>query len=904
MFFFLGPYHPHNADASFWETALSMALCSQLAYQPAGVVVHIARNKLSLDTCDFIEAGDTQCVVAASSDAIVVAFRGTESLADWIADLKLFGTSRSYGTVHSGFCTAFELVRDAVRRRIEQLASSDRKLLLTGHSLGGALAVVAAADMWTDFPADAIYTFGQPRVGKGDFAAFGNQRFSSRFYRFVNDDDVVTRVPPGFQHFGTLFHFDENGQLRNQMTESVAADTESPALTEQQFRELQRSIEETREVARETKTSDAEAEAAVSATVEGLFPSFSDHRLDRYIAIIRRFTVGPTEMRVDRTLEISRELRAADSATEAVRSSFSGNHSREGTPVLLRLRSVDWEPPAGLRIQSRVGVFVTARADDKHLARLKADPHVLSIEASRDAGVHDCGVSMPFVRVPEVHLPPTGEQGERGDKAIVGLIDSGIDVLHEAFLDAGGQTRILAIWNQREACSPVSTPRGVDPRTFSQEYGRYYGSDEIRTIVERGRQGHNASISAVLRDPNQDPLGNPQPGHGTHVASIAAGRAVGTFAGGVAPDAKLIVVIPNMVTSPGSPPSLGYSNSHIDAIVFLRSAALKEALPMVINVSLGMNAGAHDGLSNLEATFDALTDKGKIPGFVIVKSAGNEGGSGGHAEVQAVASVKTISWDSANRFRRQDYIEVWYDEWQDLEFALLDPQGNRSPTVSVAAPVANAALGGNVCMLALRFPHPDNGHHLLQITIIPDSTAIQAGKWTLEIVGTSVAGARPMIHAWVERDQSRSVRFLTGDCNAMTISVPGTAEHVITVGACGSSLPIRVPAFSSQGLTRDGRPKPDLCAPGEMVVAAASNSADSQAVVAMPGTSMAAPHVAGAIALALSLREKSGKPQLNANQLKAALKRTTKGANGIHDREFGFGALDVATFIQHVKQLP
>jgi endonuclease G len=552
-----------------------------------------------------------------------------------------------------------------------------------------------------------------------------------------------------------------------------------------------------------------------------------------------------------------------------------------------------------LKVQSRVGVFATARARDDQISELRRDPNVVSIEASRDAGVPDCSVSMPFVGVPQVHTPPSGQAGELGDRAIVGVIDSGIDVLHGAFWDAGDPpaSRIVGIWNQRDSGGP--SPRSVNPSAFTQDYGTYYGPAEIGRML-RGE----LAVPAMLRDPDRDALGNPLPGHGTHVASIAAGRRVGDFAGGVAPQSKLLVVIPNMVTDPRSPPSLGYSNSHIDAIMFLRAAAVEQGLPMAVNVSLGMNAGAHDGQSNLEAAFDALTENGKLPGLVIVKSAGNEGDSGGHAEMQAFAGATSITWDSQAGRRPRDYIEVWYDEWQDLEFSLVDPAGNRTSTVSRAAPAAAAQLGGNFCTLALQFPHPDNGHHLLQITIVPETTPIQAGRWKLEVTGNSVAGARPMLHAWVERERSRSVRFVTGDSRAMTLSIPGTAEHVITVSACGSTNPIRAPEFSSQGLTRDGRPKPDLCAPGEMVTAAASNSPDPHAVVALAGTSMAAPHVTGALALALSLREKWGKPQFNANQLRAALKRTTRGANGIHHPAFGFGTLDVAAFLQYVREMP
>jgi len=159
----------------------------------------------------LIDVDGAQAHIAANDKRIIIAFRGTEPTEwnDIKADLKAFHDDG----FHKGFLTEFMKLQAAIQERLEKLAKAHegpRDLYITGHSLGGAMATVAA--FW--YPeAEAVYTFGAPR-------ACGRRRsmeFPVRHIRVVNNNDVVPQVPfawLGFRHTGELHYMNFYGNVR------------------------------------------------------------------------------------------------------------------------------------------------------------------------------------------------------------------------------------------------------------------------------------------------------------------------------------------------------------------------------------------------------------------------------------------------------------------------------------------------------------------------------------------------------------------------------------------------------------------------------------------------------------------------------------------------------------------
>jgi hypothetical protein len=255
------PYYDGTAGPAFEAGAADysrvnawwLAEASLLAYGGPGLAAPLLERPTLLRrdgvTVSPVDGPDDNGVLVLSNERFVIAaFRGTRvpglnsateflrSLApdftDVRTDVRLRPVPFGPGNVHRGFLDAYRQVEDGLRDRLADLAG--RPVWFTGHSLGAALATLAAARFG---PSAGLYTFGSPRVGDGDFAAaFGGRPC----FRVVYDDDVVARLPPPlvqllpvpvtYTHVGNLVYIDGDGNVSTDVDPGSLTDVFAGAL--------------------------------------------------------------------------------------------------------------------------------------------------------------------------------------------------------------------------------------------------------------------------------------------------------------------------------------------------------------------------------------------------------------------------------------------------------------------------------------------------------------------------------------------------------------------------------------------------------------------------------------------------------------------------------------------------
>ena len=213
------------------ENALVLADCAKLAYKKSRVISQALMQQWGFKSYRFFSRKGTQAFIAANEDIIILAFRGTEpkKYRDWITDAQVKKVPGPAGKVHKGFKKALMAVwndhggKPGVRRTIEEFQDNGQTLWVTGHSLGAALATLAVAELRLrdDRPVNGLVTIGQPRTGDRVFAAAFNAVFRDQCFRFINNNDLVTRIPPRktkYSHVGRALYIDSQGHLHDDIS--------------------------------------------------------------------------------------------------------------------------------------------------------------------------------------------------------------------------------------------------------------------------------------------------------------------------------------------------------------------------------------------------------------------------------------------------------------------------------------------------------------------------------------------------------------------------------------------------------------------------------------------------------------------------------------------------------------
>ncbi|MGQ9699231.1 MAG: S8 family peptidase, partial [Armatimonadota bacterium] len=571
----------------------------------------------------------------------------------------------------------------------------------------------------------------------------------------------------------------------------------------------------------------------------------------------------------------------------------AGSSLREPRPAVAARQKADgrYWVSALVRVQDdsavsdlrRLGCRVTSFRDGIACVDLPLDqaeavaslPSVLYLEAAKRARPR------LDVSVPEIGADRASEEyGATGRGVIVGIVDTGIDVLHPDFIRPDGTSRVLYLWDQ----NAVS---GTSPAGFG--YGREYTATDI---------------AVALRTPSLRPrdAGSESPGHGTHVCGIAAGngRASGRYVG-VAPEADLIVVATDFEHS-------------LDANRYILAKAEELKRPVVINLSWGSHYGPHDGTDLETSGLNALVGPGK-PGRAITVAAGNEGEDEIH--VSGAVSLDKSAEFSAYTPLGTSLVEI--DIWHDSRDTFLTSVGYRQSSGAVASvlsattgtvrrkSITSGVFAGAVVTIDCAEAPYINNTTLSHVMVDVDLSQTDYGgrpnaPWVITLQKVAGTGSGEF-HAWLSSEDGQYFTARMGE-------VPGNSELTITDQACAPNLisvgsyvtrtrwtnidghlvdygvpgypPGSMSYFTSRGPTRDGRLKPDLVAPGEWIASAMSGDAlvtrSERATVTedgmhwyMQGTSMSSPHVAGVIALMFQLN-----PNLDASEIRSILRDTAR----------------------------
>lgn len=557
--------------------------------------------------------------------------------------------------------------------------------------------------------------------------------------------------------------------------------------------------------------------------------------------------------------------------------------------------------------------FMSATVPVSLLDEVAAEPVVAFVHRA-DSLKLSVPLAEPAPKKPQPRSIGTVATHGRGKGVLVGIVDvDGFDFAHTDFLRPDGTTRFVAIWDQGGDFRPP--PKGFD-------LGAEFTAAHLNDAIEAARlPGMPPATMIELQSQRQ-------PGsHGTHVASIAAGNL------GVCPEADIAAVLIDVPAADDPIERLRttFSDSSriTQAVEYLLQVA--NGRPVVINISLGTNGGAHDGSSGVSRWLDAYLGS---PGRVICVAAGNAGQEAPETEddigwimgrihtsgrIPSRGLEQVLEWTVVGNGIEDvsdNELEIWYGAQDRFIVSLQPPGASDWITVKPREYVENVRLAsGTTVSIYNELYHPTNGANYIAVYLMPNREqdnfrGIQPGVWRVRLEGDEIRDGR--FHAWIERDDPGEVgrvgtrrffrfpSFFSQRSNVDSHSIGSLAcgHRVIAVSNLNVARQ-QIAASSSQGPTRDDRQKPEIAAPGTDIVAANGFAESDDEWISMSGTSMASPYVAGVVGLMLGANQ-----AITAAQCVGILQRTARplaGASYDWVNHAGYGRIDPEAAIEEAR---
>lgn len=463
--------------------------------------------------------------------------------------------------------------------------------------------------------------------------------------------------------------------------------------------------------------------------------------------------------------------------------------------------------------------------------------------------------------------------GLDGKDIVIGIVDTGIDILNEEFLNEYGRTRIKYAWDQSVNSSSGDGYAGEFP------FGTYYTEEQLNRFVEEG--------NSVLRGEDN---------HGNYLASIAAGRN-----NGIAENSDLVVVKlkkakENLKELYGVRQGEAYSEADIMlAIAYILQCSYRLRKTVSILIGFGTNSGSHTGSAALEAYINNI---GILRGVCVSVAGGNEGAAGHHTEgdiednEQAVIEINVPEKTAFT-------LEIWgkapgvYAIGMDIAGGeIIDRIPPRFDRSQIIKPI----FGGGTIYVDYFLVEGQAGDELILVRFFDTPRGLY--RITLTATGT----VEKQYRAWlpVSSFVPEGLVF-TNPVTWGTVTVPGTAVTPIVSGAYNYSDG-SIYVNGSRGYTANSVVKPDIAAPGVNITGAGPYGTK----VTGSGSSISAACAVGAAALMQQWsRDRGLSPYINGNQIRQYLIRGADRENSRRypDRYYGFGTLNLRKTFESLRNL-